>query len=83
MKTALIGFKGFPLRRRGRPVGSRCIDRDQFDLFPVEKLFSQCGLHKQLLYVPVTRKVSPENGTEKKNAVCKVVLKIEQKGGND
>ena len=28
------GIKGFALRRRGRPAGSRAVDRNQTDLFP-------------------------------------------------
>lgn len=36
-------LKGFSLRRPGRPVGSRAIDRVQSDLFPFEKVLSQCG----------------------------------------
>jgi len=36
-------LKGFAIRRPGRPRGSRAIDRNQADLFSVEKLLSQCG----------------------------------------
>lgn len=39
-------LKGFALRRPGRPLGSRAIDRHQSDFFPVEKLLSQCGWQK-------------------------------------
>lgn len=34
-------------RRRGRPHGSRAIDKNQGDLFPVEKLREQVRLQKK------------------------------------
>lgn len=34
---------GFAVRRPGRPLGSRVIDRNQSDFFPVEKFLAQCG----------------------------------------
>lgn len=39
-------LKGFSLRRLGRPKGSRAIDCNQKDFFPVEKFLSQCGWQK-------------------------------------
>lgn len=42
MHHAKKGFKGFALRRRGRPAGSRAADRGQSDLFSIEKLLEQC-----------------------------------------
>lgn len=39
-------LKGFSLRRPGRPLGFRVIDRHQSDLFPIEKFLSLCGWQK-------------------------------------
>jgi len=39
-------LKGFSLRRPGRPQGSRAADRNQTDLFKIEKFLSQCGWEK-------------------------------------
>lgn len=40
------GLKGFSLRCRGRSAGSRAVDRDQSDFFPIEKFLSQCGFQQ-------------------------------------
>lgn len=40
-------LKGFALRRPGRPAGSRSVDRNQSDLFPMDKFLSQCGWQKR------------------------------------
>lgn len=43
---AMRKLKGFSLRRPGRPAGSRASDRNQADIFPLEKFFAQCGWEK-------------------------------------
>lgn len=82
------GIKGFSIRRPGRPVGSRAIDRGQADLFPVEKFLSSVGF-------PQTFKPSehrpersedgaPEGGKSLYVPVTrKVVLKNEQNEGGE
>lgn len=77
-------LKGFAIRRPGRLLGSRAIDRHQSDLFLVEKLLSQCGWQNfrgegevcggAAAAPPETRKRLYVPVTRK------VVLKIEQKG---
>ena len=42
MHHQLKGIKGFSIRRRGRPAGSRALDQVHSDLFPVEKILSSC-----------------------------------------
>lgn len=42
--AALVGGVLVLKRGRGRPRGSRKIDRDQLDLFPTEKYLAQFGL---------------------------------------
>ena len=39
-------LKGFSLRRPGRPSGSRAVDRNQSDIFALEKFLSQCGFKR-------------------------------------
>lgn len=42
-------LKGFPLRRPGRPKGSCAADRNQTDLFKIEKFLAQCGWEQHRL----------------------------------
>lgn len=43
---AMRKLKGFSLRRPGRPRGSRASDRNQSDLFKIEKFLAQFGWEK-------------------------------------
>lgn len=43
MRHSMKGIKGFAIRRPGRSLGSRAADRNQSDMFSVEKFLAQCG----------------------------------------
>lgn len=40
-------LKGFSLRRPGRPAGSRAVDRNQTDIFALDKFLAQCSHAKR------------------------------------
>lgn len=81
-------LKGFSLRRPGRPVGSRAIDRVQSDLFPVEKVLSQCGWQNLRFPAAAARSAAGARTAEPEQrkrlyvpVTRKVIPEIRKKGG--